>query len=614
MLAVLAVAALGARVFRPHAATIDAGIGRAVAGFTLNDTMGRPVSLHAYRGKAAVVLVFMGIECPVGNLYMPRLVEIAQEYQGKGVAFLVLNSNAHENSKQVAEHARSFHVGFPVLKDPGNLVADRLGVGRTCATLVLDGRGRLRYRGAIDDQYGQGKRKAAAGRSYLVEVLDAVLAGREVAVPITPVVGCPIDRAGAIAVVGNRPRVRPAASEMLAAFQECTEPVAVGPVTYSTDVASILQAKCQSCHRPGQVGPFSLLTYEQARRWAAAIREVVEDRRMPPWHADPRYGHFSNDRGLTARQRATLLAWVEQGTPLGNPRDMPAARVFPEGWAIGTPDLVVPMREPFAVPAQGVVKYQHFRVPTGFTEDRWIQAAEARPGDRAIVHHIGVYVDDHDPRKSADEPQVKHVVALYFPGENAPVFPPGIARRIPAGSDLIFEVHYTPIGVAKADVSAVGMIFARVPVDHEARMRGIPNKQLRIPPGAGNYPARSSYTFPNDAHVLTLMPHMHVRGKDFLYTATYPDGRSEVLLSVPAYDFGWQSIYILSEPKAMPKGTRIDCLAHFDNSAANPFNPDPKAEVTWGDYTWDEMMIGYIDYYEDARATAHSTPIAARRR
>jgi mono/diheme cytochrome c family protein len=431
-----------------------------------------------------------------------------------------------------------------------------------------------------------------------------------VAVATTPVVGCPIDRIDSIAAIGNRPRVRPAAAEIRAACDEEDGPVpAVGRVTYAADVAPILQARCQSCHRPGEAGPFSLLTYDQARRWAESIREVVEDRRMPPWHADPRFGRFRNDRGLSARQRATLLAWVEQGTPLGDPRDMPAARTFSAGWSIGTPDLVLQMPEPFAVPAEGFVRYQHFRVPTGFTEDRWVQAAEARPGDRAVVHHIGVYVDDHTPRSSLAEPNVKHVVALYFPGDNSPVFPPGIARRIPAGSDLTFEVHYTPIGIAKVDQSAVGLIFAKEPAHHEARMRGIPDKKLRIPPGAANHEVRSSYTFPNDAHLLTLMPHMHVRGKDFLYTATYPDGRSEVLLSVPRYDFGWQSIYLLAEPKAMPRGTRIDCLAHFDNSAANPFNPNPKKEVTWGEQTWEEMMIGYIDYYEDA-----PTPPAAQPR
>ena len=454
--ALAVLAALGARLFRPPAATIDAGIGRLVGGFTLADTAGRPVSLHGYHGKKAVVIAFMGTECPVGNLYMPRLVELSQAYRNRGVAFLIVNSNAHETADQVGEHARSFQVEFPVLKDPLNRIADQLGVERTCAMLVLDGRGRLRYRGAIDDQYGRGgsaSRRRRRGATWL-RPLDAVLAGRTVGVATTPVIGCPIDRAGAIAGRGQPAGgCAPPPPAIRGAFDDQDKPVAVGPVTYDPDVASILQARCQSCHRPGQVGPFSLLTYDQACRWSISIREVVEERRMPPWHADPRFGRFSNDRGLTALQRATLLAWVKQGTPLGDPNVMPDAKTYADGWTIGTPDLVVPMLEPFPVPAQGVVKYQHFRVPTGFTEDRWIQAAEARPGDRAVVHHIGVYVDNHEPKSSLAEPHVKHVVALYFPGENSPVFPPGIARRIPAGSDLIFEVHYTPIGVAKADVS-----------------------------------------------------------------------------------------------------------------------------------------------------------------
>ena len=225
---------------------------------------------------------------------------------------------------------------------------------------------------------------------------------------------------------------------------------------------------------------------------------------MPPWHADPRYGHFSNDRGLTARQRATLLAWVEQGTPLGDPEARACRQDVPRGVGDRHPRPRRADARAVRRAGPGVVKYQHFRVPTGFTEDRWIQAAEARPGDRAIVHHIGVYVDDHDPKSSAAEPQVKHVVALYFPGENSPVFPPGIARRIPAGSDLIFEVHYTPIGVAKTDVSSVGMIFAREPVGPRGPdARDSRTRTLRIPPGAASHPVRSSYTFPSDAHLLT---------------------------------------------------------------------------------------------------------------
>ncbi len=368
----------------------------------------------------------------------------------------------------------------------------------------------------------------------------------------------------------------------------------VGPVTYSAHVAPILAEKCQGCHRPGQVAPFSLLNYDHARRWSAGIAEVVADRRMPPWHADPRHGHFANDRSLTPRERAVLLAWVEQKTPLGDPAKLPEPRGFPEGWTIGEPDAVFAMDEPFEVPAEGVLSYQKFRVPTNFDRDMWIQAAEARPGDRRVVHHVCVFLDEKTPNEEG-RPERPELVC-YAPGDMPSAFPPGVAKRIPKGATLVIEVHYTPIGTPRTDVSSVGFVFARGPIERRAVTKGISAKTLAIPPGAPRHEVRSSFTFPFDARLLSLSPHMHLRGKDFLYTATYPDGRSEVLLSVPAYDFAWQSVYRLAVAKPMPRGTRIDCVAHFDNSPGNPNNPDPGATVRWGDQTWDEMMIGYIDY------------------
>jgi peroxiredoxin/mono/diheme cytochrome c family protein len=594
--------------------SIGRGVGQRVDNFTLRDVAsGELVSLYSFRGKRAGVLVFTGTDCPVSNLYLPRLVELARAYEEKGVVVLAINANAHESEAEVAEHARANGLDFPVLKDPGNVVADQLKAERTCEALVLDGKARLRYRGAIDDQYGLGTRKDGPSQSYVAEALDAVLAGREVATTSTPVVGCPIDRVD-VTVSKAIPRVRPASPDIVAALEAIETPVKVGEVTYAADVAPILQAKCQSCHRPGQVGPFALLTYDQARRWAAAIYEVVDDRRMPPWHADPRYGKFENDRSLTPRERATLVAWVEQGTPLGDPRDLPPPRTFPEGWTIGTPDVIFQIPEPYTVAAQGVLPYQRFRVPTGFTEDKWVQAAEARPGDRSVVHHIIVYVAEPDRNEDLHGSADAHLCG-YAPGDMPSIYPPGTAKRIPAGSDLIFEMHYTPIGRVRTDQSSVALIFARQPVTRQAFTKGIAQTRFVIPPGAENFPVESSFTFPDDAHLLSFMPHMHLRGKDFRYTAACPDGTSEVLLSVPAYDFGWQSTYRLAEPKAMPKGTRIDCLAHFDNSEGNPANPDPTKAVRWGQQTFDEMMIGYIDYVEDKpvdpRALARSA--AARR-
>jgi hypothetical protein len=398
--------------------------------------------------------------------------------------------------------------------------------------------------------------------------------------------------------VGSRPRIRALPRPILAQRRASEKSVAVGPVTYAADVAPILQRRCQSCHRPGQVAPFSLLDYDQARRWAGPIREAVESRRMPPWLADPRFGHFLNDRRLSPRERAVLLAWIDQETPLGDPSKLPPPRSFPKGWTIGTPDAVYTMKEPFTVPADGVLSYQRFRVETQFAEDRWIQAAEARPGNRAVVHHICVFLADDRPRTERTSDERRELVC-YAPGDLPSVFPPGTAKELPAGASLVIEVHYTPVGRVQTDQSSVGLVFARGPVSRRAFTKGISQKEFTIPPGHANYPVASSFTFPGDARLLGLMPHMHLRGKDFLYTATFPDGRRETLLWVPAYDFGWQSVYRLAEPRFMPRGTRIDCLAHFDNSSANPANPDPSAAVTWGEQTFDEMMIGFIDYDED---------------
>jgi len=369
------------------------------------------------------------------------------------------------------------------------------------------------------------------------------------------------------------------------------------PITYAKQVSRIIQENCQTCHHPGTAAPFSLLTYEQAVNWSDTIKEVLVDKRMPPWHADPRYGKFSNDRRLKKDASDTILAWIDSGMKLGDKKDLPAPKTFADGWVIGKPDLVFELPSEQTVPADGVVPYQYFVTPTNFKEDVWIQAAEARPGNRAVVHHI--IVSFREPKTKGRQGGLGDGFLVgTAPGDMPLILRPGMAKRIPAGADLIWQMHYTPNGKETKDRSQVGFIVyqGKEPPRWTAQTRGISNGNFVIPPGDANHLVESGWVVPRDTLLLSFMPHMHLRGKDFEYRAEYPDGRKEVLLSVPRYDFSWQASYRLAEPVRLPKGTRIHCTAHFDNSANNAANPDPKKEVTWGDQTWEEMMIGWVDY------------------
>jgi mono/diheme cytochrome c family protein len=525
-------------------------------------------------------VLFLGTECPINNAFLPVLAGLHKEYSPRGVRFLGVNSNRQDTPARVAEHARRQGVPFPLLKDPGNAAADRFGARRTPEAFVLDGTGKVLYRGRIDDQFGNGyKRAGKPTRRDLAVALDEVLAGKAVSVPETAVDGCRIARA--------------------------TKPQAEGAVTYAKHVSRILQNRCQECHRPGQIGPMPLLTYDDAAAWSETIREVITDGRMPPWHADPRYGKWSNDRRLSKADREALLAWLDGGTPKGDDKDLPPPRKFPAGWQIGTPDAVFKMPKPFAVPAEtpkGGVAYRYFSVPTNFKEDRWVVRAEARPGAPEVVHHILVFIVPRGEVFNPDGPG--SVLCGMAPGDMPLVLPPGFAKKLPAGARLIMQMHYTPNGKAQADVSEVGVIFAKEPPKHRVLTNPIHNRWFMarwqyIPAGAANHALEASHTFRKDVHVLAFMPHMHLRGKDFVYTAAYPGGKKETLLSVPRYNFNWQGIYRAAEPVALPKGTTLHCLGHYDNSAKNPHNPDPTKDVYWGDQTWEEMLVGWIDYYVD---------------
>jgi hypothetical protein len=353
-----------------------------------------------------------------------------------------------------------------------------------------------------------------------------------------------------------------------------------------------------------------LLTYEDAAGWAATIREQVESKRMPPWYADPKFGHFSNDRSLSKDDRETLLKWIDQGCAKGDERDLPATRSFPEGWRIGKPDLILTMEQEFEVPAEmprGGVPYKYFVVEPKFKEDVWVERAEAKAGATDVVHHIIAFIVPNSRKtpKAAPGPPLlpfvnnADVLCGTAPGDMPLILKPGYARRIPAGAAIVFQMHYTPNGKDRKDRSSIGLILAKEKPKREVLTTPVFNERFRIPPGEANYKVESRFTFKEDAHVLSFMPHMHLRGKDFLIENIAPNGTPETLLSIPRYNFDWQNVYRYAEPLAVKKGDTVHCLGHFDNSPGNPNNPDPKASVRWGDQTWQEMFIGWMDFVYD---------------
>jgi peroxiredoxin len=544
-----------------------------VADFTLSDYHGKPYSLADFKDRQLLVVAFVGTECPLAKLYGPRLEELAKEFGPKGVGFLGVDPNSQDGVTQIAAYARLHGITFPILKDLNNLAADRFGARRTPEVFVLDAKHNIRYHGRIDDQYGIGVQRDKPQNRDLALALDELLAGKPVSKPTTEVTGCLIGR--------TKP------------------PTADSPVTFAKDIAPIFNRRCVECHRPGEIGPFTLTDYKKAAGWADMIAEVVEDGRMPPWHADPKFGHFANDRRLTAEEKKLIRTWAANGAPAGDLSKLPPTPEFTDGWQLPKPpDKVLTMRDnPYEVPAEGPVRYQYFFASTDFAEDKWVSAMEVRPGNRAVVHHILVFARQPGQRDDPDGGGTRGFLASYVPGLRPEPFPPGMAKRIPAHSVLVFQVHYTPNGSPATDLSRIGFVFADPKtVTHEVRTTSAVQRRISIPPGAADYVLdATSRAAPDDRLLLGYMPHMHLRGKAFSYEAVYPDGKKEMLLDVPKFDFNWQTSYRLAEPLKLPAGTKLHAVAHFDNSAENPNNPDPTKSVRWGEQTWDEMMLGYFD-------------------
>jgi hypothetical protein len=387
---------------------------------------------------------------------------------------------------------------------------------------------------------------------------------------------------------------------------------ATASVTFTKDVAPILQKNCQGCHRPGEAAPMPLLTYQQARPWAKAMKQAVLSKKMPPWFADPQYGHFRNDRSLAQKDIDTLVSWVDAGAPEGDSKDMPKPLEFVDGWNIGKPDMIYEMPAAFSVPASGTIEYQYVILPYKFTEDRWIQAAEVRPGNRTVVHHVIAYIRDGNSKWMRDkqpgvifvpEPDSKgerpslsgDMLSGFAPGLPPAVLEPGQGRLIKAGSDIVLQLHYTANGHAGEDRTKVGVLFCKQPPAQRVMTLAASNNKFAIPPGDSNYRVDAEFELAHEAKLSALLPHMHLRGKDFEYRVIYPTGETTTILRVPHYDFGWQLWYDPVTDIVVPKGSKIAVTAHFDNSPNNRNNPDPTKEVKWGDQSWEEMMIGFFD-------------------
>lgn len=596
-----------------QAAELSSSVGKKVENFTLKDFRGKEHSLSDFKDKDAVVVIFMGTECPLAKLYGPRMQELSQEF-ADNVAFIGVNSNRQDSVTELDAHARNHGITFPLLKDLGNKVADAFGATRTPEVFVVDKQGVVRYQGRIDNQYtfgaGVGYSQPDLDRRDLAEALTEIIAGKEVSVAFTEPKGC---------IIG---RVRDVNEN--------------AKVTYSNQIARLFNQRCVECHREGQIAPFAMTQYDEVAGWGEMIAEVIREQRMPPWHANPAHGQFSNENTLTKAEKEMVYAWVDAGCPEGDPSDLPEPPVFTEGWMLPRePDQVIYIAdEPVDVKAEGVEDYRYYTVDPGFTEDKWVQIAECMPGNRGVVHHIIAFISppgdsrfsgrevseeeknlslrerkrlarerrqareaNRDRRRRQDRDVAGFgFLAGFAPGTRPLDLGPGYAKKVPAGSKIVFQMHYTPNGSPQKDLSGIGLIFAdEKDVTHQLSTTNAATHDFVIPPQEPNHVVEARKTFRRDTTLLSLFPHMHIRGKSFRYEVTYPDGTHEVLLDVPRYDFNWQNSFVLAEPKVIPEGSELLCTAVFDNSEENLYNPNPEEEVRWGDQTWEEMMIGWYD-------------------
>ncbi|MCC9598955.1 redoxin domain-containing protein [Stieleria sp. JC731] len=561
---------------------------RTLPAFDLPSIDGTKVNLSKDSASPVTVLFFVGTECPLVKIYASRVQKTVQAInsttadQANAVRLIGVCSTAQDSLDDLKRFADEQQIGFTLVKDFGGEVGKSVGAKRTSEVVVVDQNLAIRYQGRVDDEYEPGVSRTKANRDDLAEAINEVLGGKDVSVPMTNSVGCLIGYAS-------------------------DEPVTTD-LTYARDIAPILDRQCNECHREGDIAPFALTDYAEVVGWGPMMVEVMDEQRMPPWHADPNFGKFLNARHMPEKEKQTIKEWVNGGMPFGNVDDLPKKSinqplaVTKDGneWQFSRePDVVVPMaKQPFLVPADESVDYQYYVVDPGFKEDTWVVGTEVRPGNRSVVHHCIVFIR---PPDNADFRGIGWLGA-YVPGQRGAEFPPGYARRIPAGSKLVFQMHYTPTGTPQEDLTQVGLLLGKKEeIDREIITLTAINSEFEIPPHADDYPVTASIRqLPNVGELLAVAPHMHLRGKSFRVFANHADSSGneatpETLLSVPNYDFNWQHVYAFAEPLPLNTVDKIWFEAQFDNSANNPANPDPSAPIYWGDQTDEEMAIGFFE-------------------
>lgn len=553
------------------------GVGRMVDDLALKTLDGKDIKLSAAAGKNGLVIALFSASCPISGKLAPETVRLEKDLQAQDVKLLLVNAPPGQKNDEITKFIADHGLKSAVALDADGVLAKSLAATTTTEVFLLDATRTLVYRGALNDQYGLGYSKEQPARHYLRDAVASMLRGEPAEIAATSAPGCALDLPAKTTVASTN-------------------------VTYHRDIARIMQSNCVECHHSGGVGPFALDSYDAVIEHAGMIRKQVERGAMPPWFAAALEGQthspWANDRALSGRDRADLLAWLASDRAKGDVADAPKPRQFPGEWSIGKPDAVIAAARPVSVKAEGTMPYQHVTVTTDFPEDRWVRGYEILPTERQVVHHVIVTVFEKGRRvRGGGDEGAEGYWAAYVPGNTKQVYPEGFARKLPAGATVSFQIHYTPNGKAVQDTMRMGLLFAKEPPKYVVHTTALPNARINIPAGAANHVEIAQRRLPVDINAMAWMAHMHVRGKAFKFEAISPDGKTETLLDIPRYDFNWQLRYDYAMPRFLPRGTTIKITAVYDNSTANPANPDPTKTVRWGQQTFDEMMIGYLEHY-----------------